>query len=79
MKLDEKIFHVEFCCDYCGEPIHTHWDCPYCGKADTPTSIYGESIWGREIGYEFDCEACKTESRIVAITPWKSIAIEKIS
>ncbi len=47
----------ETCCDYCGEVIHSHFDCPACG-AEGVGSDYVSEPADEEIGNSFTCDDC---------------------
>ena len=58
-------FYGETCCDYCGETIHNHFDCPVCGEECAGTSIYASiTEWIQEGNSEFSCEECGAKFRI---------------
>ena len=54
---------TEMCCDYCGEIIHNHLDCPVCGEEDSPSSEYGhlcEIADDIDGPYYIQCGSCET-------------------
>lgn len=46
--------YPELCCERCQSIIHTHFDCPSCGRDRAGTSLYHHP----ERGDEFTCNAC---------------------
>ena len=36
--------HQETCCDYCGRPIHVHFDCPACGTINAGSDYTSDVV-----------------------------------
>lgn len=52
-------FYSEICCEYCGETVHNHFDCPSCKKEYAGTSIYMDIDLDHE--KSFYCEECLSQ------------------
>ena len=59
-------FYPETHCDYCGEVIHCHFDCPMCNKNYAGTDLYGDSLFELRVGETFSCELCGAEFKKVS-------------
>ena len=58
--------YPEVCCEYCGDTIHNHFNCPCCHVEGAGTSIYCDAKEGFEDGDDtFTCQACGKEFRLV--------------
>jgi transcription elongation factor Elf1 len=60
-------FYSDVCCEWCGEVIHNHFDCPVCKRKYASTSIYGAS-WDENI---FHCEECGSEFKRIKEDIWE--------
>jgi transcription elongation factor Elf1 len=59
--MDLKLeLYPEGCCDFCGDVIHNHFDCPSCGKKNASTDIYMD-VHFLDIGDELSCESCNAK------------------
>lgn len=65
MKNGELITNVnwmsELCCEYCGDIIHNHFDCPICNFKNAGTSIYCATYELSKDDKEFECEECRAK------------------
>lgn len=71
-------FYPELCCEYCGEVIHNHFDCPICKKSYASTDQYGSIEESKTIF----CDECDSEFEIIDIDyasgAFNLIAIPKV-
>jgi hypothetical protein len=83
MKVGEKReieVYGEICCDYCGEIIHNHFDCPVCEAKYTATDCYynlSESYYSDEA--IIDCAKCKSKFKLVEGNAYFEGIYERIS
>lgn len=79
MNMKRKViltYHVEICCDYCCEPIHTHIDCPICGEKYSPTDCYDDITLRKN--EPFRCMNCGTKFKILKCIGFHKVEAEVI-
>lgn len=66
--------HVEFCCDFCNEPIHNHIECPSCKDPNAGTDAYCDLLEER-LGFIMRCEECGADFKLLSkegyLNDWK--------
>lgn len=67
----------EICCNLCGEPIHTHFNCPIC-KKETPTDYLCLTDIDLQRGDEFKCDICKTKFKLIDIPEYDFMEIKRM-
>lgn len=72
----ELNIYGEICCEICNDVIHTHFDCPECGKDYAPSSLYG-SVYDCDVGEKISCEECKATWVIKSLKPYLDFELIK--
>jgi len=66
--------YPETCCDFCGEVIHNHFDCPICKGGNEPTDLYDR--FDIRFNKNISCEICNTKFNVLSVD-YEELIIEK--
>lgn len=69
---EEVKYYPEVCCNYCGQVVHNHIDCPVCEEDRVETTAYHKIEKDEEIA----CENCDTKFKVKDINnPWMTLEL----